>query len=166
MRRWHSVCYCSVLNAGCLQVYLFRNLTYGDVCASVQEQSSDGSGPTHIVASITYGMNAIMIFEKVTGSYGKMRPTESPQVVSESESQEQVGGQLSIAVNSIPGFSISGEGEINMDETNKEFYESITCKVHILWVIQDSKIFLIRCMVISFWIRLHQPSTTASELTR
>ena len=44
---------------------LFRNLTYGDVCASVQEQSSDGSGPTHIVASITYGMNAIMIFEKV-----------------------------------------------------------------------------------------------------
>ena len=43
-----------------------RNLTYGDVCASVQEQSSDGSGPTHIVASITYGMNAIMIFERVT----------------------------------------------------------------------------------------------------
>ena len=43
----------------------FRNLTYGDVCASVQEQSSGGSGPTHIVASITYGMNAIMIFEKV-----------------------------------------------------------------------------------------------------
>ena len=67
-----------------------------------------------------------------------MRPTESPQVVSESESQEQVGGQLSIAVNSIPGFSISGEGEINMDETNKEFYESITCKVHHrFWVIQD-----------------------------
>ena len=54
-----------MLNAGCLQVYLIRNLTYGDVCTSVQEQSSDGSGPTHIVASITYGMNAIMIFEKV-----------------------------------------------------------------------------------------------------
>ena len=48
------------------QMSLFRNLTYGDVCASVQEQSSDGAGPTHIVASITYGMNAIMIFEKVT----------------------------------------------------------------------------------------------------
>ena len=42
-----------------------RNLTYGDVCASVQEMSSGGTGPTHIVASITYGMNAIMIFEKV-----------------------------------------------------------------------------------------------------
>ena len=48
-----------------LEISLFRNLTYGDVCASLQEQSSDGSGPTHIVASITYGMNAIMIFEKV-----------------------------------------------------------------------------------------------------
>ena len=32
-------------------------------------------------------------------------------------------------MNSIPGFSISGEGEINMDESNREFYESITCKV-------------------------------------
>ena len=51
------------------------------------------------------------------------------QVVSESESQESIGGKLSIAVNSIPGFSISGEGEINMDESNREFYESITCKV-------------------------------------
>ena len=49
--------------------------------------------------------------------------------MSESESQESVGGKLSIAVNSIPGFSISGEGEINMDESNREFYESITCKV-------------------------------------
>ena len=60
-----------MLNAGSLNVYLFRNLTYGDVCASVQEQSSEGSGPTHIVASITYGMNAIMIFEKVTGKCEK-----------------------------------------------------------------------------------------------
>ena len=102
-----------MLNAGCLQLYLFRNLTYGDVCASVQEQSSDGSGPTHIVASITYGMNAIMIFEKVTGKRNKS--IKDPQVVSEPESQEQVGGKLSIAVNSIPGFSISGEGEINME---------------------------------------------------
>ena len=41
-----------------------------------------------------------------------------------------MGGKLSIAVNSIPGFSISGEGEINMDESNREFYESITCKVN------------------------------------
>ena len=52
---------------------LFRNLTYGDVCASVQEQSSDGSGPTHIVASITYGMNAIMIFEKVLLKVGCLK---------------------------------------------------------------------------------------------
>ena len=98
-----------------------------------------------------------------------MRPTESPQVVSESESQEQVGGQLSIAVNSIPGFSISGEGEINMDESNREFYESITCKVHyrlygLFKILRET--FLTRCMAISFWIPLPQPSTTASELTR
>ena len=67
-----------------------------------------------------------------------MKDIEKSQVVSESEFQEQVGGELSIVVNSIPGFSISGEGEINMDETNKEFYESITCKVHHrFWVIQD-----------------------------
>ena len=102
------------------------------MCASVQEQSSDGSGPTHIVASITYGINAIFIFEKVSNFYYSFEIIpHPPQVVSESESQESVGGKLSIAVNAIPGFSISGEGEINMDESNREFYESITCKVNL-----------------------------------
>ena len=97
----------------------------------MQEQSSDGSGPTHIVASITYGINAIFIFEKVSNFHSIEIIHPPPQVVSESESQESVGGKLSIAVNAIPGFSISGEGEINMDESNREFYESITCKVNL-----------------------------------
>ena len=51
------------------------------------------------------------------------------QVVSESDVQQSVGGELSIAVHNIPQFDIGGMGSINMSETERNFYESISCKV-------------------------------------
>jgi len=68
---------------------------------------------THVITGITYGANAFFKFEKEVGV---------------NESEKDVSGSLSVAVKSIPGFQISGEGEVNMEERGKENFQNISCQ--------------------------------------
>ena len=68
---------------------------------------------THVISQITYGNDAFFKFEKE---------------VKKGETKKEVGGSLKMKVKSIPGFKISGEGEVDMKEEEKKGYEGIKCE--------------------------------------
>ena len=59
---------------------------------------------THVVTSVTYGLECNFVFK---------------YMLAEHESESMITGNLSIAINNIPSFSISGKGSVNLTESEQ-----------------------------------------------
>jgi len=69
---------------------------------------------THIVTSVTYGMDANMRMQ---------------YLLQESDSAENIYGSLKISVNSIPSFNISGSGSVNISSHDKDIFDACSIQV-------------------------------------
>ncbi|KAK9972718.1 hypothetical protein ABG768_026005 [Culter alburnus] len=72
----------------------------------------DQKTATHVVTGVTYGAQAVMVFDRT---------------VSEEENKQKIEGDLDIMVKKIPGFSTEGKGPIDMTDGDNEMIESISC---------------------------------------
>ncbi|XP_048023828.1 stonustoxin subunit beta-like isoform X2 [Megalobrama amblycephala] len=72
----------------------------------------DQKTATHVVTGVTYGAQAVMVFDRT---------------FSEEENKQEIEGEMNIMVNAFPEFSMTGEGHINMTDVEKKMAESITC---------------------------------------
>jgi len=70
---------------------------------------------THVVAGIQYGAGAIFVFDRH---------------INNNEVKKDVQGSMNIAVKSIPGFEISGEGKVIMTEEDKKNDDRFSCSFH------------------------------------
>jgi len=80
---------------------------YGDECSNPQF--------THVVTSVTYGLDAVFVFKKLLKS---------------NETEEMITGSLEIAINKIPGTSIEGSGNLTITDADKEVMESTTLTMY------------------------------------
>ena len=69
-------------------------------------------GATHVITGIEYGVGAVFIFDKKVSVY---------------EEKKDVQGSLAIAVRSLPGIKIEGEGEVKLTEEQKKNTEGFEC---------------------------------------
>ncbi|KAL6481717.1 hypothetical protein MHYP_G00097970 [Metynnis hypsauchen] len=67
---------------------------------------------THVVTAVLYGAQAFMVFDKT---------------FSENEDKQEVEGHLNVMVRKIPSLSIEGEGDLKMNDKEKEMAEHISC---------------------------------------
>ncbi|KAK9972728.1 hypothetical protein ABG768_026015 [Culter alburnus] len=72
----------------------------------------DQKTATHVVTGVTYGAQAVMVFDRI---------------FSEEENKQKIEEELNIMVKKIPGFSIEGKGAIDMTDRDKKVAESISC---------------------------------------
>merc|ERR1712159_37304 len=79
---------------------------YNDLCSL--------KGPTHVVTSIKYGMDAYFTFTKTAKTH---------------ESKEKVSGSLQVAVKSIPGIKIEGKADLKIEGSLKEKIKNIDVKL-------------------------------------
>ena len=79
---------------------------YNDVCSL--------KGPTHVVTSIAYGMDAHFVFKKTAKT---------------DESREKLAGSLKIAVKSLPSIKIEGEAKVNISGSLKQVIKDIDVKL-------------------------------------
>eukprot|EP00092_Neocalanus_flemingeri_P019418 GFUD01021033.1.p1 GENE.GFUD01021033.1~~GFUD01021033.1.p1 ORF type:complete len:1054 (-),score=234.72 GFUD01021033.1:7-3144(-) len=70
---------------------------------------------THVVTSVTYGLDCNFVFK---------------YMLSEHETESSITGELSIAINNIPSFSISGSGSVNLTESEKSLMERTSLKMY------------------------------------
>jgi len=70
---------------------------------------------THVVTSVTYGMNCNFVFKRDLSS---------------SESKSNIEGELEIAIKSIPSFSISGSGNVSLSESQNQAVNRTTLTVY------------------------------------
>ena len=90
--------------------YHFQSLSE-DLLGNVDYPNNfDLEDATHVVSAITYGADAYFTFEKE---------------VQDHEDKTEVAGSLEISVKSIPGFSISGRGSVDIDQNTKKKYENL-----------------------------------------
>ena len=73
------------------------------------------SAYTHVVTSVTYGLDAVFVFKKLLESH---------------ETDDQVTGSLEIAINKIPGAAIEGEGQINITDSDLEVMNHTSLKIY------------------------------------
>ena len=73
------------------------------------------SGPTHVITSVTYGLRSYLLFEKD---------------VLKTEYREEVGGSLSIAVNTVPSFSIEGQAAVDVNGKELVNQENLRVKFY------------------------------------
>ncbi|KAL7852481.1 hypothetical protein SRHO_G00182660 [Serrasalmus rhombeus] len=67
---------------------------------------------THVVTAVLYGAQAFMVFDKT---------------FSENEDKQEVEGHLNVMVKKIPLLSTEGEGDLKMNDKEKEMAEHISC---------------------------------------
>ncbi|KAL7845575.1 hypothetical protein AOLI_G00237670 [Acnodon oligacanthus] len=67
---------------------------------------------THVVTAVLYGAQAFMVFDKT---------------FSENEDKQEVEGHLNVMVKKIPLLSIEGEGDLKMNDKEKEMADHISC---------------------------------------
>jgi len=63
---------------------------------------------THVVTSVTYGLDCNFVFKKMLEKH---------------ETESSITGELGIAINNIPSFSISGKGQVNLTESEQSMME-------------------------------------------
>ena len=73
------------------------------------------SGATHVITEVKYGFNAFLLFQIKK---------------SEASTKQEIGGSLSIVIKKIPGIEISGKGEFELTDSEKELTNSLTFKFH------------------------------------
>ncbi|XP_063687942.1 uncharacterized protein LOC134821190 [Bolinopsis microptera] len=82
-----------------------------DQCGKIDSNN----GPTHVITSVTYGLRAYLLFEKD---------------VQKTEYKEEVGGSLSIAVNTVPSFSIEGQAAVDVNGKSLVNQENLRVKFY------------------------------------
>merc|ERR1711892_353479 len=85
---------------------LRNNKTYVHICGEI---GSD-NGPTHVVTSVEDGMKAVFVYERYVYEY---------------EYTEEISGSLQVAIKSIPGLTIQGGADLDMNGVDREFSESL-----------------------------------------
>merc|ERR1711892_267763 len=70
---------------------------------------------THVVTSVTYGLDCNFVFK---------------YMLNEHETESSITGELGIAINNIPSFSISGSGSVNLTESEKNLMEKTSLKMY------------------------------------
>ncbi|XP_048010472.1 verrucotoxin subunit beta-like [Megalobrama amblycephala] len=93
----------------------FDQLTMTQLGQITYPEVFDQKTATHVVTAVLYGAQAFMVFD---------------ETFSEEENQQEIEGKLNVMVKAIPGFSIGGEGALEMTEEDKEEAESISCTFH------------------------------------
>uniref|UniRef100_A0A672TDA6 SNTX thioredoxin-like domain-containing protein n=1 Tax=Sinocyclocheilus grahami TaxID=75366 RepID=A0A672TDA6_SINGR len=67
------------------------------------------------------------VFDQKTATHAFM---VFDQMSSKDEKKQEIEGKLHVMVRKLPGFSIEGEGSVNMTEDEKKIAENITCIFH------------------------------------
>ena len=86
-----------------------QDISYTEICNKVGTKN----GPTHVVTSLKRGFRAIFTFVKETEDKTK---------------NAEVGGQLSVAIKSLPNIQIEGDASVETKETDKINKESLRVK--------------------------------------
>ncbi|XP_016116163.1 LOW QUALITY PROTEIN: stonustoxin subunit alpha-like [Sinocyclocheilus grahami] len=93
----------------------FDQLTMTQLGKITYPQVFDQKTATHVVTAVLYKAQAFMVFD---------------QMSSKDEKKQEIEGKLHVMVRKLPGFSIEGEGSVNMTEDEKKIAENITCIFH------------------------------------
>lgn len=70
---------------------------------------------THVVSQVLYGADALMEFQ---------------ETASDGSSKQEIQGNLHLMINKIPGISFSGDGSLNMTDTDKKKVKNFSCKFY------------------------------------
>ena len=81
------------------------------ICAEIKDKLP----ATHVITEVKYGFNAFLLFET--------KKTKN-------STKQDIGGSLSIVIKKIPGFDISGSGELKLTESQKNVANNLTFKFH------------------------------------
>ncbi|ROJ08799.1 Neoverrucotoxin subunit beta [Anabarilius grahami] len=93
----------------------YEQLTMSQLGQITYPQVFDQKTATHVVTAVLYGAQAVMVFDRT---------------FSDEENKQEIEGNLSVMVKSIPSFSIEGEGSVKMNEDEKKKAEKISCTFH------------------------------------
>lgn len=87
-------------------------ITYPKVCT---QDAGRQDGPTHVVTSLVRGLRAFMRFDRETSS---------------TETVEEISGQLSVAINAIPGFKGKGTAWVDINGSEVENIDKLNVMYH------------------------------------
>ncbi|KAK1155444.1 neoverrucotoxin subunit alpha-like [Acipenser oxyrinchus oxyrinchus] len=95
----------------------FENLTMNHLAKEKVSHPSvfEDKTATHVVTAVLYGAQAYFIFDR--------------QVSSE-EKQQEIHGEMKLAICKIPKFTMEGQGSIDLKETEKAEVEKFECTFH------------------------------------
>uniref|UniRef100_A0A8C1FDG9 SPRY-associated domain-containing protein n=1 Tax=Cyprinus carpio carpio TaxID=630221 RepID=A0A8C1FDG9_CYPCA len=93
----------------------FEQLTITQLGQVTYPQVFERKTATHVITAVLYGAQAFMVFDRT---------------FSDDENHQEIEGELNVMVKSIPGFSIEGQGGVEMTEGHKEKAKNITCTFH------------------------------------
>uniref|UniRef100_A0A672P2M2 Uncharacterized protein n=1 Tax=Sinocyclocheilus grahami TaxID=75366 RepID=A0A672P2M2_SINGR len=93
----------------------FEQLTMTQLGQFIYPQVFEQKTATHVVTAVLYGAQAFMVFDRS---------------FVEDENRQEIEGELNVMVKKIPGFSIEGQGAVEMKDEDKKKAEKITCTFH------------------------------------
>uniref|UniRef100_A0A8C2EDQ5 Fibronectin type-III domain-containing protein n=1 Tax=Cyprinus carpio TaxID=7962 RepID=A0A8C2EDQ5_CYPCA len=93
----------------------FEQLTMNHLGQFIYPQVFEQKTATHVVTAVLYGAQAFMVFDRS---------------FAENENRQEIEGELNVMVKKIPGFSIEGQGAVEMTDEDKKKAENITCTFH------------------------------------
>uniref|UniRef100_A0A672LNB4 Stonustoxin-like helical domain-containing protein n=1 Tax=Sinocyclocheilus grahami TaxID=75366 RepID=A0A672LNB4_SINGR len=93
----------------------FEQLNITQLGQVTYPQVFDQKTATHVITAVLYGAQAFMVFDRT---------------FSDDENHQEIKGELNVMVKSIPGFSIEGQGAVEMTDGHKEKAKNITCTFH------------------------------------
>ncbi|XP_034418547.1 verrucotoxin subunit beta-like [Cyclopterus lumpus] len=70
---------------------------------------------THVVTAVLYGAQAFFVFDRE---------------VSETETHQDIQGNLKVMIQMIPSIAIEGEGALKMKDKDREYVDKFSCKFH------------------------------------
>ena len=93
----------------------FEQLAMPDVDKIQYSDVFERGNATHVVTGVVYGVDAFFVFNRH---------------VEKDESVLEIYGKMAAAVNGIPEVTISGEGELKIEDAEKAFTDEMTCQFH------------------------------------
>ncbi|MGH0126061.1 UNVERIFIED_CONTAM: hypothetical protein FKN15_025336 [Acipenser sinensis] len=95
----------------------FENLTMNHLAKGKVSHPSvfEDKTATHVVTAVLYGAQAYFVFD---------------QEVSSEEKQQEIHGEMELAISKIPTFTIEGQGSIDLKETEKAEVQKFDCTFH------------------------------------
>ncbi|KAF5909294.1 verrucotoxin subunit beta-like, partial [Clarias magur] len=95
----------------CSQTTKFEQLTMSELGNIIYPQVFDQDTATHVVTAVLYGAHAFMVFDYTT---------------TDTESIQDIEGNLHAVVKKIPTISIDGEGSVKMTEDETKMAENVS----------------------------------------